>query len=135
MTFQDWDECLKFLEVLTKWPPIVLLIALVFRSAIAKKLADLKKITIKEKTEIAFETLVKLKKVAAETSPELFQQFVLNIPHSVITEGEAGADDKAGKVSGGEETRAEDVDEDGNDESAETDRVELDNQLKELESE
>ena len=72
MTFKDWDECLKFLEVLTKWPPIVLMIALVFRSAIAKKIAEIEKITVKEKAEVAFKTLAKLKKVAAETSPELF---------------------------------------------------------------
>ena len=121
MTFKDWDEALKFLVVLTKWPPIVLLIALVFRSAIAKKLADLKQITIKEKADIVFKTLGELKTVAAKTSPELFQQFVLKLPQSAITDGEADT----------KETRSEDVDE-GTDESVEADRVELEKQLKSL---
>ncbi len=136
MTFKDWDEALKFLVVLTKWPPIALLIALVFRSAIAKKLADLKQITIKEKAEIVFEALGELKKVAAKTSPKLFQQFVLKLPHSAITNGEAEADDdikdKDAKEADAKEIQDEDVDDDGTQESAEADRMELEKQLKSL---
>ncbi len=109
----------------------MLLIALVFRSAIAKKLAELKKITIKEKAEVVFETLGKLKKVAAQTSPELFQQFVLKLPGSSITEGEKDADDKAGKERG-KEPEETDVDEDEDDETGEAEQVELDEQLKRL---
>ena len=129
MTFKDWDEVLKFLVVLTKWPPIVLLIALVFRSTIAKKLADLKQITIKEKAEIVFEALGELKKVAEKTSPKLFQQFVLKLPHSAITDGEAEADTKETQD---QDVDDEDVDDEGTDASAEADRVELEKQLKSL---
>lgn len=136
MTFKDWDECLKFLVVLTKWPPIVLLIALVFRNAIAKKLADLKQITIKEKAEIVFEALGELKKVAAKTSPKLFQQFVLKLPPSAITNGEAEADDdiknRDEKEADTKEIQGEDVDDEGTNESAEANRVELEKQLKSL---
>ena len=136
MTFKDWDEALKFLVVLTKWPPIVLLIALIFRRAIASKIASLKQITIKEKAEIVFEALGELKKVAAKTSPKLFQQFVLKLPHSAITEGEAEADDdtkdKDAEEADTKETQDQDVDDEGADESAEADRVELETQLKSL---
>ncbi len=135
MTFKDWDECLKFLVALTKWPPIVLLIALVFRNAIAKKLADLKQITIKEKAEIVFEALGELKKVAAKTSPKLFQQFVLKLPQSAITDGESEADDglkDKDEEADTKETQDQDVDDEGTNESAEADRAELEKQLKSL---
>ena len=109
MTFKDWDKCLKFLEVLTKWPSVILYLAFLFRGAIAKKLSGLEKIKVKE-TEIIFRTLTVLKKVAQKSSPELVQQYILNVPTAVIAEKvKRGASEAGEKEDNGEENDAVDT--------------------------
>ena len=41
MTVGAWDECLKFLAVLTTWPMLVLFLACLFRKAIANRLSTI----------------------------------------------------------------------------------------------
>ena len=130
MTFKDWDELLKFLVVLTKWPPIVLLIALVFRNAIAKKISGLEKIKVKE-TEIVFRALKELRKVAQESKPELVRQILLNVPLVSLAEGgEANKPEAGGQAE--EKSKASQEDED---DALEAEKVDLEQLLASLENE
>jgi len=130
VTIQDWDEVLKFVEALTKWPVVVLYLALLFRPTIARKLSGLEKIKFKE-GEIIFSGL---KRIAAENTPNFLKEFILKVRPAAFVEGESDASE--GSVSGkskNEDNLPEEVDEDSRtDMDADNERVELEEVQKEL---
>ena len=130
MTFKDWDECLNFLEVLTKWPPVILYLAFLFRGAIARKLSGLEKIKVKE-TEIIFRALKELKNAAQEANPVLAQQLLLNVPVVAIAETVK----VRGSDSGGKEEDTEKTEDKKNEDAVAVDieSVEIDKVLDSLE--
>jgi len=130
MTIQEWDEVLKFVDALTKWPVVALYLALLFRSTIARKLSGLEKIKVKE-TEVSFRLL---KRIAAENSPGFLKEVILKVRPAAFVEGEADADESPGSEEGGDDdTSPEEVDEDSHaDTEADDERVKLEEVQKKL---
>ena len=129
MTFKDWDECLKFLDVLTKWPLVVLYLALLFRGAIARKLSGLEKIKVKE-IELIFGTL---KKVAAKSSPAFFRQFVLKLQLDALLQAEVTSDKPDFNVKEISEATIAEVDEERSDAAkSQEDKASFEEALKEV---
>ncbi len=130
MTIQDWDEVLKFVEALTKWPVVVLYLALLFRPTIARKLSGLEKIKFKE-GEIIFSGL---KRIAAENTPNFLKEFILKVRPAAFVEGESDADEGgAVEDNENEDSLLKEVDEDSRaDMDADDERVELEKVQKEL---
>lgn len=123
MTIQDWDEVLKFVDALTRWPVVALYLALLFRPTIARKMSGLEKIKVKE-TEVNFS---RLKKIASVTNADLLKEVILKVRPDALAEGEADADESS--VADEEEDAAislVEVDEgSAADEDADSERVEL----------
>lgn len=126
MTFKDWDEGLKYLEALTKWPPVILYLALLFRKAIAEKLSGLESVKVKD-FEVIFSVL---KKVAAESkNPAFVQQLVLKLLPDSLTKGEPKSDKPEADKSSDEE--GEGVEEESEDQNAlETEREEIERTIR-----
>lgn len=130
MTYQAWDEVLKFIDALTKWPVVVLYLALLFQHVIAKKLSGLEKVKVKE-TEVTFSVL---KKIAAGNTPNFLKEFILKVRPAALVDGEADADEEDISEDGkSEDASPEEVDEDSQG-SADTDneRVDLEQVQREL---
>ena len=126
MTFQNWDELLKFCEVFTKWPPVVLFLAFLFRGVIARKLGNIQSIKVKE-TEIVFK---RLRIIAQNTTPELLKQFILTVRPASLTASETEAEDDTDADE--EEPDESEVDDINTGNDAEAERVQLEQILRDL---